>query len=248
MPKIRLFTPHDLTNGSILPLTESNIHYLSKVMRKKEGDQILLFNGRDGEWICNIGEMGKKSGSANAVWQTRPQKNEPDIWLCFAMVKNTPMSNILQKATELGAAKLQPVITEYTNSDRFNANRAEAIILEAAEQSERLTIPEIADPVTFKKLLEDWDKGRKIILCDESGSGSPAVAALTKLTKGKYAIFTGPEGGFSKTEFEILRKHPYIIPIGMGPRILRADTAAIAALACCMSVLGDWDEPPHFEG
>jgi len=278
-PKIRLFTTTPLQKSTIVYLEKEQAHYLVNVMRKKEGDAILIFNGVDGEWLANISSTGKKHCQLIVHEQTKPQKQEPDVWLCFAPVKNSPITNIVQKATELGASVLQPVITKHTIVNKVNGDRLGAIAIESAEQSQRITVPEIMEAITLEKLLDNWNKPviprvlqgktiggskdglpysppmansgndeiRKLILCDESGGGTPMVQALAKLEKGgKYAILIGPEGGFSSQEFALLKKQPYVIPVGMGPRILRADTAAIVALAGVFSILGDWDEKPNF--
>ncbi len=245
--KIRLFTQSKLSNDECIELTTENVHYLLNVMRKKSGDNILLFNGIDGEWLGSIESLSKKYGTVRILEKTREYKKEPDIWLCFAPVKNAPIQNIVQKATELGISTLQPVFTQYTVINNVNTERMLANAVEASEQSERLSVPKIREPIKLNNMLENWEKDRKLILCDESGSGQPAVKALENLdNKGKYAILIGPEGGFSPTEFEIMHKKHYIIPVGLGPRILRADTAAIAAIVCYQSILGDWDETPKF--
>lgn len=247
MSYIRLYTTQTLSEGLNLSLTKDAAHYLANVMRRKTGDNILLFNGRDGLWLCAITDIGKKHADVILKEQLSPQKAEADIWLCFAPVKNAPITNLVQKATELGVSRLQPVITQHTIAHRVNTERLLANAIEACEQCERLTIPEVMEPVKLEKLLESWPTDRKLILCDESGSGQPFLQALSGQERGKYAIIIGPEGGFSQTEFEIMRNKPYIIPVGMGPRILRADTAALAALTCYMSILGDWDEKPGFK-
>ncbi|MDB2414648.1 16S rRNA (uracil(1498)-N(3))-methyltransferase [Rickettsiales bacterium] len=247
MSKIRLYIDQPLADGLHLELNKDQAHYLTRVMRKNTGDNLKLFNGKDGEWLCQIIDVGKKSCNVKIISQTAKQKTEPDIWLCFAPVKNSPINFIIQKATELGVSALQPIYTNRTVINRVNTQRMEAIAIEAAEQSERNTIPLINQPVKLEEILKNWDESRNIILCDESGGGAPANKALSKMPKNQpYAIFIGPEGGFTQTEFEIFRSKPYVTSIGMGPRILRADTAALAALTCFQNILGDWDEPPSF--
>lgn len=246
MSQIRLYTQSPLSVDNSIELLKENVHYLSNVMRKKAGYQLVLFNGQDGEWLGEIEYMDKKSGQVRLLKQLRQQKAEPDIWLCFAPVKNAPINNLVEKATELGVAVLQPVITQHTITSKVNTERLLANAIEAAEQSERLTIPKVNEPVKLQDLLDKWDGSRKLILCDESGSGQPVDKALRPIGSQPCAILIGPEGGFAQTEFEIMKNKPYIVRVGMGPRILRADTAAIAALTCYQSILGDWDEPPHF--
>jgi 16S rRNA (uracil1498-N3)-methyltransferase len=244
---IRLYTTSPLTLNSTIELTTENVHYLSNVMRKKEGHRILLFNGIDGEFLGQIESISKKHGQIRIISETRKQKAEPDIWLCFAPVKNAPINNLVEKATELGVAVLQPVITQHTIVNRVNTDRLLANAIEAAEQSERLTIPKVTEPIKLEKLLQNWDNNRSLILCDESGMGEPIIKKLQQIKTSSHAILIGPEGGFSQTEFEIMKNNPYIVRVGMGPRILRADTAAIAALTCVQSILGDWDEQPNFK-
>jgi 16S rRNA (uracil1498-N3)-methyltransferase len=244
---IRLYTNHSLSLNSSIELSPENVHYLSNVMRKKDGYELLLFNGIDGEFLGQIESLQKKHGQVRITSQTSKQKTEPDIWLCFAPVKNAPINNLVEKATELGVALLQPVITQHTINHRVNTERLIANTIEAAEQSERLTIPKVMEPIKLDKLLQNWDSNRSLIMCDESGSGEPIIKALQKIKTTAHAILIGPEGGFSQTEFEIMKNKPYVIRVGMGPRILRADTAAIAALTSVQSILGDWDEPPNFK-
>lgn len=230
-----------------MDLSKEQAHYLVNVMRKRDGDEIMLFNGKDGEWLAYINSSSKKHCILVVKEKARGQTTQPDIWLCFAPVKNAPITNIIRQATELGVSCLQPVITQHTVITRVNTEKFAANAIEAAEQSERLSIPEILEPKNLDKLLSGWDLGRKLILCDETGGGMPMAQALSKLEKGqKYAVLIGPEGGFSESEFALLRNQPYIVPVGMGPRILRADTAAIVALAGVFSILGDWNEKPSF--
>lgn len=246
-PKIRLFTTAALQISTTVELSKDQAHYLVNVMRRKDGDAVLVFNGIDGEWLAHIVSSGKKHCVLALQEQTRLQILQPDIWLCFAPVKNSPINNIIQKATELGVNLMQPVITQHTVVTKVNTERFGAIAIEAAEQSERITVPQINESIALNKMLSNWDEQRKLILCDESGGGVPMVEALSSLKKGdKYAVLIGPEGGFSNSEFAILRNQPYIIPVSMGPRILRADTAAIVALAGVFSILGDWNEKPNF--
>jgi len=248
MPKIRIYTENELLKDGVVELVKEQAHYLCNVMRQKEGEEILVFNGASGEWLAKINSISKKNCSLQMVKQTREQKSEPDIWLCFAPVKNAPINYLVQKATELGVSKLVPVFTQRTVVSRVNTERLKLIAVEAAEQSRRLTVPEIEEPVKLSALINGWDENRGLILCDESGGGKPFAKALNDDSRKKYSIIIGPEGGFSQSEFEMLKNKPYVIAVGMGPRILRADTAAIAALTSYMNVLGDWDEQPNFGG
>lgn len=240
-PKIRLFVESALSSGCVLELQQTQTHYLKNVMRLQPSDKIIVFNGQDGEWQAVLSEIGKKSSSVVVEKQLRPQKEEPDIWLIFALVKRDATDAIIRKSTELGVAQILPVFTERTDVKGYNRERMHKIAIEAAEQCERLTCPVTNEAVELHELLESWDKERKIIICDESGSGEPIGKALTKQQKAKWALLIGPEGGFSDSELAMLRKLPYVLPVGLGPRILRADTAASAALACWQEHLGDWD-------
>lgn len=244
---ITLYLPQPFQPSGIVPLEAEQCHYLNNVMRQKTGDTVRVFNGQDGQWDARIVELSKKTGSVQLVIQRRPQRQEPDIWLCFAPVKNAPINTLVQKATELGVSRLMPVITQHTVVTRVNTERLHKIAVEAAEQCERLSIPTIEEPIKLAKLLEGWSTERGLILCDESGQGQPFGQAMVKDTHARHALLIGPEGGFSQSEFEMLRKQPYIIPVGMGPRILRADTAAMAALTCYQSTRGDWHELPHYQ-
>jgi 16S rRNA (uracil1498-N3)-methyltransferase len=227
----------DLGEGMAVPLSEGQAHYLLHVMRAKAGDRVRLFNGRHGEWAATIETIAKRGVVLKAMAQTETQKPVPDIWLVFAPVKKTPADYLAQKATELGAARLQPVFTRRTIVTRVNEERLLANAVEAAEQSDRLSVPQIATPLTLEKLLNSWPAERRLYFCDEGGDAQPLAQAVTA---GPAAIITGPEGGFDPAERDLLRGLPFVTPVTLGPRILRADTAALAALAVWQSVAGDW--------
>jgi 16S rRNA (uracil1498-N3)-methyltransferase len=220
-----------------VPLSEGQAHYLLHVMRAKAGDRVRLFNGRHGEWAATIETVAKRGVVLKAMAQTEAQQPVPDIWLVFAPVKKTPADYLAQKATELGAARLQPVFTRRTIVTRVNEERLLANAVEASEQSDRLSVPEIAAPVALEKLLSAWPAERRLYFCDEGGDAVPLAKAATE---GPAAILTGPEGGFDPSEREMLRKLSFVTPVTLGPRILRADTAALAALAVWQSVAGDF--------
>jgi 16S rRNA (uracil1498-N3)-methyltransferase len=240
----RLFVQADLSQGIEAPLGESQAHYLRHVMRLGDGARLLLFNGCDGEWSATLSLRGKKAAVARIEMQTRVQEREPDVWLCFAPVKRARIDFIAEKATELGASVLQPVITQHTAVERVNVERLAANAVEAAEQTERLTVPEVRAPLDLTRLLEAWPTGRCLLLCDETGSGPPIAEALAGLDAAArsvpWAIMIGPEGGFTQAELTALRRMKDVVAVGLGPRILRADTAALAALACWQAMIGDW--------
>jgi 16S rRNA (uracil1498-N3)-methyltransferase len=235
--RARLYVTGELGAGKAVALSDAQAHYLLHVLRAKGGQRLRLFNGRDGEWLAEIAVAGKRGVTLTLVSRTAPQGEVPDIWLCFAPVKKTPSDYLAQKATELGVARLQPVFTRRTIVTRVNEERLLANAVEAAEQSDRLSVPETPAPVTLEKLLASWPKERRLYFCDEGGEAKPLgiVAA-----PGPAAILTGPEGGFDAQERAMLRNHAFVTPVTLGPRILRADTAALAALAVWQSMAGDW--------
>ena len=234
--RTRLHVTADLGEGMAVPIDEAQAHYLIYVMRAGAGDRVRLFNGRHGEWAAEIETIAKRGVVLKALTRTAPQAEVPDIWLVFAPVKKTPADYLVQKATELGAAKLQPVFTRRTIVTRVNEERLKANAVEAAEQSDRVSVPEIGAPLPLEKLLASWPAHRSLYFCDEGGDARPLAQAAAP---GPAAILTGPEGGFDPAEREMLRKLPFVVPVTLGPRILRADTAALAALAVWQSITGD---------
>jgi 16S rRNA (uracil1498-N3)-methyltransferase len=237
---VRLYVEGALGAGAQVRPSDAQAHYLLHVMRAKAGDRVSLFNGCDGEWLADIAEVTKKSCTLVCAKQTRPQSGTPDIWLCFAPIKKTPADYVVQKATEFGVSALVPVFTRRTIVTRVNGERMAANAIEAAEQSDRLTVPEIRDPLTLDKLLASWPRERRIVFCDEAGDARPIAEALAGAANGPFAILTGPEGGFDPAERERIRSHEFVMPVTLGPRILRADTAALAALAVWQAMIGDW--------
>jgi 16S rRNA (uracil1498-N3)-methyltransferase len=244
-PKLRLYTSAPLAAGAAVPLEAEQAHYLCNVMRAAIGSAVALFNGRDGEWRATIAEAGKKKALLAVESQLRPQGMEPDLWLIFAPVKRARIDFIAEKATELGVSVLQPVFTKHTVMSRVNDDRLRSIAIEAAEQCERLSVPEVRDPLSLDALLADWPEGRRLILLDEGGGGRPIAEALDDLPAGPTALLVGPEGGFAKTELDALRALSFAVPVGLGPRILRADTAVVAALSCYQAICGDWCRAPR---
>ena len=238
--KVRLHVEDPLgPNAHVTPAPEQS-HYLLHVMRAKAGERVSLFNGRDGEWRAQIAEVTKRNCTLICETQTAPQTASPDLWLVFAPVKKTPADYLAQKATELGAAVLQPVFTRRTIVTRVNLERLRANAIEAAEQSGRTDVPEAREPLPLEKLLANWPAERKLLFCDEAGDAPTIAEALNSSRNEPWAILTGPEGGFDPKERETIRAVPSVVPVTLGQRILRADTAALAALAVWQSLAGDW--------
>lgn len=239
----RLFVEQDLGSGAALPLDRAQSNYLLNVLRLKDGDEVLLFNGRDGEWRAAIRQEGRKQASLVAGERTRAQAPLPDLHYLFAPLKHARLDYMTQKAVEMGAGVLQPVITRHTQSARVNLERMRANAVEACEQCGVLAVPEIGEPVSLEALLQGWgasEPGRHLVFCDEGEASQNPLDALRELERGPLAVLIGPEGGFSEEERALLRERPFVTPMPLGPRVLRADTAAVAALAVVQAVLGDW--------
>lgn len=219
-------------------LDRAQAHYLMNVMRKGAGDAVALFNGADGEWHASLAELGRKGAVAVCNHVQAPQAVLPDIWLLFAPVKKARTEFIVEKAVELGVARLLPVMTRYTNAERLREERVAAHIIEAAEQCGATALPAFEMPQKLDNVLKGWDATRRLVFCDERGA-APMLAEVLD-TPGPWAILIGPEGGFAPDEAEMLRSLKFCLPASLGPRILRADTAALAALAIWQSRLGDW--------
>jgi 16S rRNA (uracil1498-N3)-methyltransferase len=232
----RLFVRDALREGGIVDLDPGQANYLGNVLRLSEGAELLTFDGRSGEWLARIAEAGKKRMTLAVERRTREPEEIPDVWLAFAPVKRAQTDWLVEKATELGAARLVPVMTQRTNTERVKLERLEAIAIEAAEQCGRTRLPDIAEPTPLKAFLEGREASRPLYFADESGGQRAADA----FKPGPALILVGPEGGFTNEERALIRAAPSAIPISLGPRILRAETAALAALAAYMSVAGDW--------
>lgn len=238
--KTRLYVAGDLGEGVAVTLDEGQAHYLLHVLRAETGNLVSLFNGRDGEWLAEITAAAKRGVTATCRQHTQAQRGTPDIWLAFAPVKKTPSDYLVQKAAELGVSVLQPVFTRRTIVGRINEERMAANAVEAAEQSGRLTVPEVRSGISFDKLLASWPQDRRLLFCDEGGDAKSMTQAARESRGGPSAILTGPEGGFDPQERAALRALPFVVPVTLGPRILRADTAALAALAIWQAVAGDF--------
>ncbi len=244
-PKTRLFTPEPLSEALELTLDKEQSHYLATVMRKRVNDEILVFNGRDGEFGAAIIDTNKRAIQLRIGVQTREQASEPDVWLAFAPIKKARLDFIAQKATELGVSHMIPVMTRRTIVDRVKTDRMHANAVEAAEQCERLNIPTIGEPVKFNNLMKDWPEDRMIMFCDEDLSGKDAYTALrgaaAEAPHHKWAIIVGPEGGFDDSERETIKGNSNTVTVSLGPRVLRADTAAMAAITLWQAAIGDWN-------
>lgn len=238
MAKIRLCVDHALGAGQSLPLTEAQAHYLFGVMREGVGARILVFNGRDGEWLAEVTEAGKRKGRLICIERTRAQSTPTGLWLLFAPVKKARTDFIVEKAVELGVSRLVPVSTEFTNSERLRRDKAEAHMREAAEQCGALCLPEVDEVTPLSRLLAGWDPARRILWADEARAG--AGVTIAGLGPGPWSILIGPEGGFSDEERARLAALPFVVPVSLGPRILRAETAAVAAITLWQAHLGDW--------
>jgi 16S rRNA (uracil1498-N3)-methyltransferase len=230
----------ELAPGVTIALAPGPAHHLCNVLRLGTGAAVAAFNARDGEWLCHIAELGRNGVEVTVDHRVRPPTAEPDLWLLFAPIKRARLDWLVEKATELGVSALKPVWTGRTQIERLNLDRLRAHLVGAAEQSERLSVPVLQPPQALGDALAAWAPGRRLIVCDETGAGEPIADAAARLGPGSIALLTGPEGGFTDTELDSLGKLPFVTRVGLGPRILRADTAALAALAVLQASAGDW--------
>ena len=237
----RLFVDQPLAGGTALTLDGPPANYLGNVLRLGAGAEVKLFDDRTGEWLASVKESGRKRVTLGITRHLRPREEVPDLWLVFAPVKRAPLDWMVEKATELGVDRLAPVATQRTVVDRVNLDRLRAIAIEAAEQCDRTALPDLDEPVKLGKLLKDWPAERQLLFADEKG-GMPLQAAARP---GPAAILIGPEGGFTADERETIRAIPSAQSVALGPRILRAETAALAALSLWMATAGDWSRPPR---
>ncbi|WP_285712017.1 16S rRNA (uracil(1498)-N(3))-methyltransferase [Erythrobacter oryzae] len=234
----RLFVAETLAVGATVRIEGNPAHYLARVMRVGTGDIVILCDDVTGEWAARVVDAGKRDVLLEVAEMLRPREAVPDLWLCPALLKKDRFDLILEKATELGAGRIQPLVTRRCVADKLNLERACAITTEAAEQCARTALPQLAEPVKLDALLADWPESRALFFADENG-GEPAAAAF-RAHQGPAAILTGPEGGFDEAERAAIRAHPATRAITLGPRILRGETAAIAALSLWMGIAGDW--------
>jgi len=236
----RLYVTTDLAAGGQLTLGKDQSLYLAAVLRKTVGDKVVLFNGRDGAWLCRLATDSKKSVTLDVVEQIAPQTPPSDLWYGFAPLKTERLDYVVQKAVEMGVGTIQPVLTRFTQVARLKHDRLVANAIEAAEQCEVLSVPVVEPEITLERMLDSWPAGRALVLADEGEASASPLAALEALRGQPVGLLIGPEGGFSDDERARLRALPYVVPISLGPRILRADTAAVAALAVIQATIGDW--------
>jgi len=238
--RYRLFVHAGLAQGNTIRCEPAQAHYLLTVLRLKPQATIAVFNGRDGEWQGELESAGRKSVLIQIKHKLKDQLPVADLMYLFAPLKRARLDYMVQKATEMGASVLQPVLTEYTNVYRLKTGRMVLNAIEAAEQCNLLSIPEVREPVGLAEIIANWPGQRRLIYCDERGGGECAIERLKTIEPGPLALLIGPEGGFSQRECETLHQQPFVVPISLGPRIMRADTAAVAALALIQATLGDW--------
>ena len=236
----RLYLDVPLAEGTAVPLGREQAHYLMTVLRLADGAEVLVFNGRDGEYGAALRPAGRKAASLEIGAQTREQPAQSRLDFLFAPLKVGRLEYLVQKATEMGVGKITPVFTDHTQLHKVNDGRLAANIYEAAEQCGNLAIPEFGEAVKLEVLLSDWDPARRIIFCNESQAGNNPTETLRGITERDLALLVGPEGGFSERERDMLTALPFVTPIPLGPRILRADTAAVAALTAVQMTIGDW--------
>jgi 16S rRNA (uracil1498-N3)-methyltransferase len=242
----RLYIPTALAEGGAVELGVGQSHRLRHVLRLGPGAAVAAFNARDGEFLCRIAELGRNRGRLAVEARSRMPEPEPDLWLLFAPVKRLRLDWLIEKGTELGVAAFVPVMTRRTQSERLNRERLAAHAVAAAEQTERLSVPEIRATEPLAVLLTAWPADRHLIVCDETGGDAPIAEALSALKPGApAALLVGPEGGFAETELDALADLPFVTRAGLGPRVLRAETAALAALAVFQAIAGDWRHIRH---
>jgi 16S rRNA (uracil1498-N3)-methyltransferase len=236
----RLFISAPLADGTALEASPEQFNYLANVLRMVEGMVLLVFNGQDGEWKARLSFPAKKRLLLTPYERTRVQPALPDMLFLFAPLKAGRLDYLVQKAVEMGAGSIQPVLTQHTQAQKVSIDRLQANVIEAAEQCGILSVPVVHEAVKLDALLSGWDPSRRIVFCDEDAAGHNPLGKLGAIRERRLAVLTGPEGGFSEAERNTLRTLPFVTAIPLGPRILRADTAAVAALAVVQAVIGDW--------
>ncbi len=242
-PKTRLYVAQLPAAGERLELSPGQAHHVRTVLRLGPGAVVAAFNARDGEWLCRIDDTGRNRTSLIVERRLRDAEPEGDLWLLFAPIKRARLEWLIEKATELGVSAFMPVWTRHTQVERLNLDRLQAHAVAAAEQTERLSLPELRAPETLEVVLTRWPIDRRLVVCDETGGGEPIADALPRLNLSACALLTGPEGGFAENELDCLGSLPFVTRVGLGPRVLRADTAAVAALSVFQAIAGDWRPP-----
>jgi 16S rRNA (uracil1498-N3)-methyltransferase len=243
MTEIRLHVPGPLMAGMAIAATPAQAHYLAAVMRRAPGDTVLLFDGSSGEWRARIATLSRRAAMLTVEEQTRPQRSEPELWLLAPVLKRDATEWMVEKATELGVARIVLTTSARSAVTRTNPDRLAAIATEAAEQCERLAVPEVVPPAPLAQVLAAWPDGRRLVLADESRAAPPAAAVIAGAGPGAWALLVGPEGGFTGAELDGFRKLPFCLAASFGPRILRAETAAIIGLGLIQALAGDWRNP-----
>ncbi len=240
----RLYVDASLEQGAQIALNPAQSHYLGTVLRLKLGSRVLVFNGRDGEWAASLA-IARRAAALFIDAKTRPQSSPADLHYLFAPLKAARLDYMVQKAVEMGVSRLQPVLTHHSQVTRVNTGRMRANAIEAAEQCGILSLPDVGELIAFTRLLAEWDSARRLVFCDEGAETADPIAALAGIPRSPVAVLIGPEGGFAEDERASLLKLPNVLRLSLGPRILRADTAAVAALALVQAVLGDWGSAPR---
>ena len=240
----RLYVDASLEQGAQIALNPAQSHYLGTVLRLKLGSRVLVFNGRDGEWAASLA-IARRAVALFIDAKTRPQSSPADLHYLFAPLKAARLDYMVQKAVEMGVSRLQPVLTHHSQVARVNTGRMRANAIEAAEQCGILSLPDVGELIAFTRLLAEWDSARRLVFCDEGAETADPIAALAGIPRSPLAVLIGPEGGFAEDERASLLKLPNVLRLSLGPRILRADTAAVAALALVQAVLGDWGSAPR---
>lgn len=241
----RIFVDPPLAAGKPVLLDEKQSKYLTRVMRLEDGAAIRVFNGRDGEWRAQLVQESSKKVAISPVERTREQVAGPDISLLFAPLKKARTDFVVEKACELGVRRIQPVMTEFTQASRVRSDRLQTVVIEAAEQTERMDIPTVEDDMSLWAALDNWDASTPLYYCDEAGVAAPMADTLSKAVEASAGLLIGPEGGFSAAERERLRSLEFVVPVTLGPRILRAETAVVSALTLWQSFVGDWRNDPY---
>lgn len=242
----RLFIDFPLIKGDNINLSKDDAHYLINVMRKKQGNEVVIFNGKDGEWTGILKSIDRNSVTLEIQNQKRAQSDISNIWIIFSLIKSPRLNFLIEKSTELGVAGFIPITTDHSVVDKINYEKARSWIKESSEQSERISLPKLENTMSLSNLIDNWPQERKIIFCNEREAQTKILDAFSAIAPQEpFAIMIGPEGGFSEKENKMLKELPYVISCQMGPRILRSETAILAAISSFQSLKGDWNSGPR---